>query len=150
MHSPPPPHHNLYKDLHELITHCENSLFSHLLGLKFKLKQRKVPNSFLSTRFNDPYKRQGDLYSRIVGDSWVIQKLSTKVMVFTLNVGESQKSSLRWKLIARPKKRVIQWSRATRFSSNASTCTCTVYSCSSNFSCLLMPNGQLPGKQSSE
>ena len=65
-----------------------------MLGLKFKLKQRKVPNSFLSMRFNDPYKRKEDLYSRVVGDLWVIQKLSTKVMVFTLIVGKSQKSSL--------------------------------------------------------
>ena len=48
----------------------------HLLGLKFKLKQRKVSNSFLSMRFNYPYKRQGDLYSRVAGDSWVIQHKS--------------------------------------------------------------------------
>ena len=75
--------------------------------MKFKLKQRKVPNSFLSTRFNDPYKRQGDLYRRVVGNSWVIQKISTKVMAFTLIVGKSQKSYVTWKLIAGPKKRVI-------------------------------------------
>ena len=81
----------------------------HLLGLKFKLKQRKVSNSFLSMRFNYPYKRQGDLYSRVVGDLWVIQH--KKVMAFTLIVGKSQKYSVRWKLIAGPRKRVIHLSK---------------------------------------
>ena len=53
---------------------------------------------------------------------------------------------LKVKINCRAQKRVIQLSRTTKFSSQASTCTCTVYSCNSSFSCLLLPSGQLPGK----